>query len=607
MRSLLRSAPSLKNQDYCRKLYRLLCTKLHTPSNVRVGECYSAQLTSRKLFMREESYHSHSLSNFGNGFLGTRGLSSKVCGQNSEESDAKGALVELENLFSANVFEEEEGEPLVSESEPGFLDEDMSDSEEGQSSREPLKEKASLELLRTIMENPVRLISSTLENYVKGGGDLSRREASKIIYRLRKHRMYGRALQLSRWLESNQHFELTEYDYASHIDLIAKLQGVDVAEKYMNNVPHSFRGELLFRTLLTNSVHAVNRNKAEAVFNKMRELGDILLLMEDKNLKPNHLTYRNLIAMKNESKDTMGMEQLVKDMKSRDLQPDIHVLTIMATHYISKGMKDKALAILNEIEGGDLQKSHRAQCVLLSLYASLDMADDVSRIWTNYKSDPIMKVCLAAIAAWGKLGKVEEAEAVFDMMLEKWKKVPSNSYAELLAVYVQNNNIAKGKEFAKGMGDVKGWVGPRVWDGLVRLYVGDGDVEKADSILRKAFEIRTVGQVRPMFNTFLFVMEQYAKLGDVHNTEKWLFRMKQCGYVGRLRPFIILIQAYINARTPAYGLRERMKAENVYPNRTFSLRLAEMEAIQREILLFKSIRKKESDDDVAECIERAWL
>lgn len=38
------------------------------------------------------------------------------------------------------------------------------------------------------------------------------------------------------------------------------------------------------------------------------------------------------------------------------------------------------------------------------------------------------------------------------------------------------------------------------------------------------------------------------------------------GYASRLRPYRSLLYAYINAKAPAYGFRERMKADNVTPN-----------------------------------------
>lgn len=83
-----------------------------------------------------------------------------------------------------------------------------------------------------------------------------------------------------------------------------------------------------------------------------------------------------------------------------------------------------------------------------------------------------------------------------------------------------------------------------------------GEVEKAASILSKAAERQSGGPVKQFFNSYMVVMEQYAKCGDVHNTEKWFHRMKQCGYTGHLRPFQILIQAYLKEKTPAYGLRK---------------------------------------------------
>ncbi|XP_028753066.1 pentatricopeptide repeat-containing protein At1g80270, mitochondrial-like [Neltuma alba] len=183
-----------------------------------------------------------------------------------------------ENLISSKVneatdedFEEDEVVELVLE--PGFLDEDLSDSKEDLSALEPLKEKASLELLRTLVEIPTHLISSALHNFFKDGGDLSKEEASKIISSLRKRRMYGRALQFSDLLGTFKHFELSEYDYASRIGLIAKVQGLDAAEKYLNEVPDSLRGNLLYKTLLAHCVCAIKTQKAEAVFLKMRGLG----------------------------------------------------------------------------------------------------------------------------------------------------------------------------------------------------------------------------------------------------------------------------------------------------------------------------------------------
>ncbi|KAI4323585.1 hypothetical protein L6164_023179 [Bauhinia variegata] len=609
MWSLRRAAFTLKKQGHFLKvssLFGVQCDTLSNFSEDKASGCYPAQF-----FPKGDNYHTLI---FGKFLLGNRRFSSQVSEEGHDENDKKDAILELRESHPAPVIEDNDVEEEVWEEwvlEPRFLD-DSSDSEEGQSIREPLKKKDSLELFRSILDSSSHSISSIINNFIRDGKDLSHGDVSRIIYNLLNRRMYGKALKLSDWMETTKHFELNDHDYAFRLDLIAKVRQVDEAEKYMEKIPDSSRGELLYRTLLTNYVYIVNRKKAEGVFNKMRDLGlpitihacnqmiilyrrfdrkkiaDILLLMEENNLKPSRLTYRILIATKGELNDTMGMEHLVEDMKSGGLHPDIYVLKSLASHYISRGMKDKAIAILKEIEGGNLRESIVARCALLSLYASLDMVDEVSRIWNCYKLDPTKKLCLEAIAAWGKLGRVEEAEEVFETITQKWTKLTSRYYSELLSVYVQNNQMSKGKELIKRLKNSGFWTGPLLWDGLVRLYVQAGDMEKADSILSRASQNQ---KVRPLFSTYLFVMEQYAERGDIYNTEKWFLRMRWCGYSGRLRPFEILIRAYLNAETPAYGLRERMKAENVFPNKAFHEQLAKVDALIRKVSITKLKRE----------------
>ena len=211
-----------------------------------------------------------------------------------------------------------------------------------------------------------------------------------------------------------------------------------------------------------------------------------MLLMEKENLKPSLFTYRLLLDTKRESKDLAGMKLLFETMKAEGVVLDIYVLTVLAKHYIFGGLKDKAKIFVKEIEERKPEESTEACKALLSLYASLGNSDEVAKIWKECELDPTMSECIAAIKAWGKLGKVEEAEAVFEMMLQKWKKLSSRHYSALLKVYVNHKLLTKGMEFVKRMGDSGCWVGPWAWDALVRIYLETGNVEKAASILHKA-------------------------------------------------------------------------------------------------------------------------
>lgn len=234
--------------------------------------------------------------------------------------------------------------------------------------------------------------------------------------------------------------------------------------------------------------------------------------------------------------------------------------------------------ILQEIEGTDLKENRRACSVLLPLYASLESVADVSRVWDICKSNPQGDEYIQAIHAFGKLKKIEEAEAVFDLWSSKSKRLPSKVYATMLKVYAENKMLSKGKDLVKQMAENGCQIGPLTWDSLVKLYVQAGEIEKADSILRRASE---QNRLKPFFDTYMLILDQYAKRGDIHNAEKIFHRMRQDGYVSRLKQYHSLLRAYINAKAPAYGFRERLKADNVFPNKALADQLTQVDAFKR--------------------------
>lgn len=409
-------------------------------------------------------------------------------------------------------------------------------------------------------------------------------------------------LQLSEWLEEHKQIEFVERDYASRVDLIAKVRGLYKAEKYIETIPASFRGEVIYRTLLANAVSTHNLKKSEEIFNKMKDLefpvtpftcnqllliykrldkkkmADVLLLMEKENVKPTAFTYKLLIDTKGQCNDMTGMDQVYETMKAEGFEPDITVKATLAKHYAAGGLKEKAEAVLKDMEGGNLKENRWACQALLPLYAELGQVDEVERVWKVCESNPRLQECMAAIEAWGKLNKIEEAEAVFEKMSNTFKKLSSKHYYVLLKVYANGKKLTKGKDLVKRMADSNCDIGPLTWDALVKLYVGAGELEKADSMLQKAAQ---TNRMKPLFNSYMTIMEQYSKKGDTHNAEKIFYRMRQAGYTARLRQFQSLIQAYINAKTSPYGIWERMKADNIFPNKSLLAQLAQVDPFKK--------------------------
>ncbi|KAL3533534.1 hypothetical protein ACH5RR_007055 [Cinchona calisaya] len=546
--------------------------------------------------------------------MGTHSFSSRAGTKSTgeDDDDLEDGFSELETSTASNQNEESHAvngneDDLISE--PELSEEDVDDNEVDRPhdelelsdtdidvEKKSEQRTASSELYKAILAAPGLSVHKVVDKWLEEGNELTRSEIASTTLNLRKRRMFGRALQLSEWLELKGH-EFGVREFASRLDLIAKVRGLQKAESYMEKIPESFRGEVVYRTLLANCVAESNTKKAEKVFNKMKDLefpvtsfacnqllllykksdkkkiADVLLLMEKDEVKPTLFTYKILIDAKGLSNDITGMENLVESMKDEGIEPDFSVKAILVKHYISGGLKEKAESLLEEMEGVDIKENRWACHSLLPLYAALGKADEVGRIWKVCESRPRLLECLAAIEAWGKLKNIDEAEAVFGTMSKKWNKLSSKHYSALLKVYANHKLLDKGKDLVKRMADSNCYIGPVTWDALVKLYVDAGEVEKADSILHKAAE---QNRMRPMFTSYMAIMDQYAKRGDVHNTEKMFHRMRKVGYVSRIRQFQTLVQAYGNAKTPIYGFAERMKADNIFPNRALAAQFAQV-------------------------------
>ncbi|KAI3867284.1 hypothetical protein MKW98_001718 [Papaver atlanticum] len=453
-----------------------------------------------------------------------------------------------------------------------------------------------------------RNVYASLDKFIEQIKALEHAEIREVLRKLSRHQMYEFAYQLSNWLEMKNLFTFEEeIDYVTQLDLIAKVSGLPLAEKYLDeSIPETFKGERVYKTLLYSHIKAGNAKKAEQVFEKMTGLGfpvrayaceqmialyrkfdkkkiaNVLLLMGENDVKPTRFTYQVLIDMKGKSNDIPGMEGLVQAMKSDCLELDNHIRAVLARHYIYAGFVVKAGEILKEMEGEGL-KENRSTCKhLLPLYAALGKTDEVERIWKLCESDSRVDNYLAGISAFGKVGSVEKAEEIFEKRI-KSSTHHSKVYTALVNVYVDNKLVAKCEDLVKRMTSASLPIDPFVCYTLVKFYVDAGEIEKADSVLQKALQ-QGDRRMRPSYNSFQLIMNQYSTRGDIHNTEKIFHSLKQTGYASKIWDYQSLLQAYIKAKVPAYGFRERMMADSLTPDKFFAVQLADFHPFKKTAL-----------------------
>ncbi|VVA97747.1 unnamed protein product [Arabis nemorensis] len=497
--------------------------------------------------------------------------------------------VEDDSLFGSELG----GDVDASEDD---LEMEVKHSKEG----EPKKKRAQSELYESIVT--YKSVRHVLDAWVKEGKDLSQAEVSLAINNLRKRRSYAMCLQMWEWLRANTQFEFTEANYASQLDLVSKVHGLQKAEMFLKDIPESFRGEVVYRTLLANCVLKRHVKKAEDLFNKMRELkfptsvfacnqllllygkhdrkkiSDVLLLMERENIKPTRGTYQFLINSKGLAGDITGMEKLVETMKEEGIELDPEIRATLARCYIRAGLKERAEEVMKEIEGEGLNQTPWVCRSLLPLYADIGDKENVRRLCRFAEQTLRYDNCIAAIKAWGKLKEIEEAEAVFERLVKKYKIFPMLPYFALMEIYTENKMLAKGKDLVKRVANRGIKIGPSTWHALVKLYTKAGEVGKAELILNKATKDN---KMRPLFISYMVILEEYARRGDVHNTEKVFLRMKSAGYSAQLMQYETVLLAYLNSKTPAYGMDERLKADNLFPNKTLAVKLAQVDPFRK--------------------------
>ncbi|KAF7819082.1 pentatricopeptide repeat-containing protein [Senna tora] len=595
MWAVRRASISLRSQGFSAGTCRACCVKL-TPTTIVEDEAgiSESQISSNPRSLKTLYHTGHTFLNI---IGGRRELSSQADARTKKEVyDMEYGVSELGTHDNNG-----NGVELISEQEISYDNEDVEELHKIDSTgKKSHKKWAQSNLLKAITNLKGLPVNSILAKWVEEGKELSRSEISVAMINLCGRRMYQEALQLSEWVESKQQIEFTETDYISRVDLIAKVHGVHKAEMYVERIPNSFRGEKVYSTLLANWVSQHNVKKAEETFSKMKDLGlristftydqllflykwtnkkkvaHVISLMEKDNVKPSLSTYKILIDTKGYFKDIAGMEQIVEIMKTEGVEPNYQIKASLAKHYVSAGLEKKAEAVLKEMEGDNLKENRGVCGYLLPIYADMGKADEVERIWTACESeDPRTLECFAAIEALGKVKKIEKAEAIFEMMMNKWEQLSSRQYAVLLRVYANNNMLLKAKDLIKRMANSGRRVDSYTLDALVKLYVQAGEVEKADTFLHKAFQ---ENQTKAAYGTYKVILNEYARRGDIHNTEKIFLRMREAGYSCQMGTYLTLLDAYINAKVPAYGIRDRMMADNLYPDVALARRLPQVDA-----------------------------
>ncbi|CAI9089417.1 OLC1v1023989C1 [Oldenlandia corymbosa var. corymbosa] len=301
----------------------------------------------------------------------------------------------------------------------------------------------------TDTRNPNRKeASQVLKQWADEGREIDSQIVRNSIKQLRTWRRYDDALEVSEWFGNNSKF--TSGSAAIHLDLIYKVHGLEQAERYFEITPNDLKAAHLYGALLNCYVQEKLLDKAEAIMQKMRELGyaenlsynhmldlyaqmgkrikliSLVQEMEKKGMHFDNFTYNILLNAYASTRDVTGMEKLLMKMEADSLVVmDWIPYSISANVYLKAGEIAKAANMLKKCEhkikdgerrGLRPREVGHAYEVIMTQYASMGNKDEVYHIWKLHKKPKkwLNRSYICMISSLLKLDDTAGAEKLLD-------------------------------------------------------------------------------------------------------------------------------------------------------------------------------------------------
>ncbi|MED6200311.1 hypothetical protein PIB30_083812 [Stylosanthes scabra] len=412
-------------------------------------------------------------------------------------------------------------------------------------------------------------------------------ELNRIVRELRKSKRFKHALEVCEWMKLQQHIKLVQGDYAVHLDLIAKVRGLNSAEKFFEDLPDRMRGRHTCTALLHVYVQNNLAEKAEALMSKMSEcdfLGYPLpfnhmlslyiangklekvpqIIQELKmNTSPDVVTFNLWLTACALQNDVETAEGVMLELKKAKIDPDWVTYSTLTNLYIKKDCLEKAGSTLKEMENKTSRNTRAAYSSLISLHTNMGNKDEVNRIWKK------MKTCfrkmndneyLCMLSSLVKVGDFAGAENLYC----EWESVSGTNDVRLsnilLASYINQDQIEMAEKFYHRV--VENGVNPSytTWELLTWGYLKNKDVEKFLDYFEKAISsVKNWNPDQKLVRDAFKILEEQA---HIEGAEQLLVILRNAGHVNT-DVYNLFLKTYAKAGKMPLIVAERMKKDNV--------------------------------------------
>ncbi|VFR02104.1 unnamed protein product [Cuscuta campestris] len=427
----------------------------------------------------------------------------------------------------------------------------------------------------------------TIRKWKEEGHAVKKHELVRVIRELRKLRRYKHALEVCEWMRLQDDIHLLSGDYAVHLDLIAKVRGINKAESFFSEIPSNMVDYWTYSALLHCYSQEKDTDKAEALMKKMSECGHLkhplpynhmlslyistgqlekvpnTILELRKNTSPDIVSYNLFLASCSSLNDFETPELIFLELKKAKIEPDWITFSTMASIYIKSSQNEKAESTLREMEKRVFKRTRIAFPSLVSLYTNLKNKTEVRRVWKKMKSIYHKLNDYEYTSAISSLLKLDDFEGAMEIYTE-WESVSPTKDTRIsnliLGGYVEKNQLDMAESFIEKM--VQKDIPPSytTWEILTCGYSKCGKVNEALASFKKALSC-----VKKWEPNAKIVREMFGALeeqGNVEMAEDLVVILREAGHVST-EVYNLLLRTYKNAGKMPLIVAERMKKDNV--------------------------------------------
>ncbi|KAG7550059.1 Pentatricopeptide repeat [Arabidopsis thaliana x Arabidopsis arenosa] len=302
---------------------------------------------------------------------------------------------------------------------------------------------------------PKRSATTVLEKWVGEGNQITINQLREISKELRRTRRYKHALEVTEWMVQHEESKVSDADYASRIDLISKVFGIDAAERYFEGLHIDAKTTETYTSLLHAYAGSKQTERAEALFKRIIEtdsltfgaitynemmtlymsvgqvekVPEVIQVLKHKKVSPDIFTYNLWLSSCAATFNIDELRKILEEMRHDPSSNEGWVRYINLTSiYINSSRVTHAESTLPvEAEKSISQREWITYDFLMILHTGLGNTVMIDQIWKSLRNtNQILssRSYICVLSSYLVLGHLREAEEVFD----QWKESKTTEF-----------------------------------------------------------------------------------------------------------------------------------------------------------------------------------